>query len=146
MIIGDKNNESTRRESPKSFRALSCFRDCPPRFRLEASGHRSTGLQNNRSTDQIEKDDMQTRSETRETLIKRMAVFTVHLAKMLENLPSCISKKNLQDQLSRSGSSIGARNSPRCNHGTVPTRIADRKDRNAPALACDRSASLTTIV
>lgn len=58
--------------------------------------------------DQIERNDMQTRSETRETLIKRMAVFTVRLAKMLENLPSCISKKNLQDQLGRSGSSIGA--------------------------------------
>lgn len=51
---------------------------------------------------------MQTRSDMRQALIRRMAKFTVRLDSMLRALPPCLAKRKLQDQLGRSGSSIGA--------------------------------------
>ena len=51
---------------------------------------------------------METRSEMRQALIARMAQFTIRLDSMLRSLPSCLAKTRLQDQLGRSGSSIGA--------------------------------------
>ena len=46
--------------------------------------------------------------EYREMMVQRTVMFTVNLDKMLRNLPTCMAKKKLQDQLGRSGSSIGA--------------------------------------
>ena len=50
----------------------------------------------------------QSRSEMRHALLQRMATFTVRLDVMLRSLPPSLAKKKLQDQLGRSGSSIGA--------------------------------------
>jgi four helix bundle protein len=52
--------------------------------------------------------DIMEKLEYREMMIQRTVMFTVNLDKMLRNLPTCMAKKKLQDQLGRSGSSIGA--------------------------------------
>lgn len=50
----------------------------------------------------------QSRSSMRQALLQRMVNFTVRLDAMLRALPPSLAKKKLQDQLGRSGSSIGA--------------------------------------
>ncbi len=50
----------------------------------------------------------QSHSSMRQALLQRMVNFTVRLDAMLRALPPSLAKKKLQDQLGRSGSSIGA--------------------------------------
>ena len=47
-------------------------------------------------------------SDIREALLTRMMRFTVDLDALLKKLPSSLAKDKLQDQLGRSGSSVGA--------------------------------------
>lgn len=44
----------------------------------------------------------------REGILTRMMRFTADLDTLLKNLPACLTKNKLQDQLGRSGSSVGA--------------------------------------
>lgn len=44
----------------------------------------------------------------RQELLERMIRFTANLDRLLKQLPSCLAKNRLQDQLGRSGSSVGA--------------------------------------
>ena len=46
--------------------------------------------------------------DIREAILKRMMQFTANLDALLKKLPACIAKAKLQDQLGRSGSSVGA--------------------------------------
>ena len=46
--------------------------------------------------------------DIREAILKRMMQFTANLDALLRKLPACIAKDKLQDQLGRSGSSVGA--------------------------------------
>ena len=46
--------------------------------------------------------------EIRQQILTRMMRFTADLDVMLKKLPACIAKNKLQDQLGRSGSSVGA--------------------------------------
>ena len=46
--------------------------------------------------------------DIREAIQKRMMQFTANLDALLKKLPACIAKAKLQDQLGRSGSSVGA--------------------------------------
>ena len=46
--------------------------------------------------------------DIREAILKRMMQFTANLDALLKKLPACIAKDKLQDQLGRSGSSVGA--------------------------------------
>ena len=45
--------------------------------------------------------------DIREAILKRMMQFTANLDALLKKLPACIAKDKLQDQLGRSGSSVG---------------------------------------
>ena len=46
--------------------------------------------------------------EIRQVILTRMMRFTADLDALLKKLPSCLAKDKLQDQLGRSGSSVGA--------------------------------------
>lgn len=46
--------------------------------------------------------------DIREAILKRMIQFTANLDALLKKLPACLAKDKLQDQLGRSGSSVGA--------------------------------------
>ena len=46
--------------------------------------------------------------DIREAILKRMMQFTADLDALLRKLPACLAKDKLQDQLGRSGSSVGA--------------------------------------
>ena len=46
--------------------------------------------------------------DIREAILKRMMQFTANLDALLNKLPACLAKDKLQDQLGRSGSSVGA--------------------------------------
>ena len=46
--------------------------------------------------------------DIREAILKRMMQFTADLDALLKKLPACLAKDKLQDQLGRSGSSVGA--------------------------------------
>ena len=46
--------------------------------------------------------------EIRERTLTRMMKFTANLDALLKKLPACLTKDKLQDQLGRSGSSVGA--------------------------------------
>ena len=46
--------------------------------------------------------------EIRQQILTRMMRFTADLDVLLKKLPACIAKNKLQDQLGRSGSSVGA--------------------------------------
>ena len=46
--------------------------------------------------------------DIREAILKRMMRFTADLDALLRKLPACSAKDRLQDQLGRSGSSVGA--------------------------------------
>ena len=46
--------------------------------------------------------------EIRQQILTRMMRFTANLDALLKKLPTCLAKDKLQDQLGRSGSSVGA--------------------------------------
>lgn len=46
--------------------------------------------------------------EIRQQILTRMMRFTANLDAVLKKLPTCLAKDKLQDQLGRSGSSVGA--------------------------------------
>ena len=46
--------------------------------------------------------------EIRQQILTRMMRFTANLDALLKKLPACLAKDKLQDQLGRSGSSVGA--------------------------------------
>ena len=46
--------------------------------------------------------------EIRQQVLTRMMQFTANLDALLKKLPACLAKDKLQDQLGRSGSSVGA--------------------------------------